>query len=156
MNKVIVKDRGWRRIRMNIKDMGYIHVDVGIQDDAPPYNKDGKSVPLPKVAIWNEYGTEDAPARPFMRKTARDSLLDLRELVARCVDMVIRGNTTARGAMQRVGNFYKKAIIATIDSSPSWAVPNALRTIAKKGSAHPLIDTEHMKSHISFKMRGKK
>lgn len=154
MSKNVVDiDKGWRRIRLHVKELGYVHVDAGVHADSPPY-PDGD--PLARVAGWQEYGTVNAPARPFMRETARRTLNELRQLKAMVVSAVISGKMTPRGAMQRIGMFYTKAIQATIDASPSWAKPNTAATIKAKGSAHPLIDSDHLRDNITFKMRGKK
>lgn len=156
MKRVIDKDRGWRRIRLHITQLGYIHVDAGVFPDSPAHNTAGEDIPMEKVATWQEYGTAKAPARPFMRTTAKRQLQNLRNAKTMVVQGVISGKMLPREAMVRIGLYYVRAIRHTIKNSLGWAVPNAPSTIADKGSMTPLVDTNQLHDAIAFKTRGKK
>ncbi len=110
-------------------------VKVGIQSDAGSH--EGTSIL--DIAIFNELGTEDIPARPFVRTFAEKNARTLGTAMDRVADKVSQGGTVD-GALEALGQFAERQQKAQVINSPAWAAPNAPSTVKKKGSAKPLID----------------
>lgn len=112
-------------------------------------------IPILKIAIWNEYGTQNIPARPFFRyatksKNAKDEIANkLKEEV----EEVINGRKTGKQALNSVGIFTKGKIKSSIVSGP-WK-PNADTTSARKGKNTPLRDTGTLLKSIDYEIRRK-
>lgn len=110
-------------------------VKVGIQSDAGTH--EGTSIL--DIAIYNEFGTETIPARPFIRDFAQRNERVLGMAMDRVATLIERGTPVDVGLAQ-LGEFAQNNQRAHVRASNSWAVPNALSTINVKGSDVPLID----------------
>ena len=91
------------------------------------------------VAIYNEFGTQNIPPRPFFR-----SALDKNE--ARYWNFLASEfvkNEPAKKSLTKLGELVRGDVIKSITqfSEP----PNAPSTIKAKGSSNPLIDTGVMR-----------
>lgn len=110
-------------------------VKVGIQSDAGEH--DGASVL--DIAIYNEFGTETIPARPFIRDFAQKNEKVLGMAMDRVAASIERGGSVDAGLAQ-LGQFAQQSQQAHVRASKSWARPNASSTTKRKGSDVPLID----------------
>lgn len=139
-----------KRYMRELRLLEKLIVYVGYQESSGSY-EDGAS--LVEVAAYNNLGSSDTPARPFM-KTAFENHQD--ELLAICKDAlkVIANGGTAQQALSRMGVSTKGLIQQEIVEG-SFA-PNAESTIAKKGSSKPLIDTGYMRENVTYVIRGGK
>lgn len=142
-SKVIDRDKGLNRILKLPKDLSKPYVEVGILSDE---NEDLKT-----YASANEFGTDTIPERSFIRTTMDEShskILQVRDKAIRSA--VLRG-ASPEDALSVIGAFVETLIKQKITdvSEP----PNAPSTIAKKGSANPLVDTGRMRSAVSHRVR---
>lgn len=110
-------------------------VKVGIQADAGA--QDG--VDLLDIAIYNEYGTEHIPARPFMGDFFDKNEKVIGTVMDRMADSVAHGDDIDR-ALGELGEFVEGGQKEHIQQSKHWAKPNDPSTIRQKGSDTPLID----------------
>lgn len=127
-------DHGFTAI---IEELNALHdagVKVGIQGDAG--SEDG--VDLIDIALYNEFGTEDIPERPFIRDAAQKYEGDTLKVMEHLYGKVVDGLATVDQVQETLGQYYQDKQQEHIRSGP-WA-PNAPSTIAKKGSSQPLID----------------
>lgn len=141
-------DRGYRRIVINIKELKGREVKIGIMGGE---SAEGTSVL--DYAMYNEFGTRNIPARPFMSVTAdryRDETVKMAEVI---VGGVIDGKINVKTALSRLGAWYQSKIQMTIRNAKEWAVPNAASTIAQKGSTSPLIDTGRMVQSVRYEVK---
>jgi len=125
-----------------------IHIDVGVHKDSIPY-PDG--TPTGLVAAANEFGTSRIPERSFLRSTLSENEGKYSALMEKAVKAVADGKLTLERAanligLEMVGDVQEK--ITTL-STP----PNAPSTIKKKGFNNPLIETGHLRTQISHKLR---
>lgn len=102
-----------------------------------------------QVAFWNEYGTKNAPPRPFFRKTI--------EAKSSKWGSALGMNLTATGydtdkAMARVGTGIKDQITQSIVEFQSPG--NAPSTVEAKGFNKPLVDTGVMQRSVDFDLQG--
>lgn len=110
---------------------------------------DGK--PIAEYAYWNEFGTENIPARPFLRTTLSNKSSSWAEIIT----STMRGRAAEKGIVDRalglVGARGKADIQQTIESG--GFKPNATSTINRKGSHKiPLKDTGDMFKAIHFEV----
>lgn len=114
-------------------------VRVGILDDPK----------LAKRAGGLEYGTETAPARPFMGQALEGEEAD-RE-TQRLVGEVLDGRLAPQAFPERIGQGTVDRMRAVIDAGE--AAPLAPSTVARKGSAHPRVETGEMRAGLDFEVR---
>ena len=142
-SEVIDVDMGFDRIMAAIPELRGATVDIGIQEDAG-VAEDGTTVA--EYAFYNEFGTENIPARPFMRGTADEQRNRWYNFAERSLNLVIEGKLGLTPALNMIGE-------RAADDTRQYAVklstpPNADSTIAAKGSSNPLVDTGRMVQSI--------
>lgn len=144
---VKVIDRGLAKYVRDTSRLNGRGVKVGIQADAGRDPESG--VDLLDIAIFNEFGTETIPARPFVR----DFFEKNRKVLATAMDRqaeAVSGGANPSQAMDTLGLFVEKHQRRHVQQSPSWAAPNAPATVKKKGSSTPLIDHGTMVNAIRY------
>ncbi|MDP9572673.1 UNVERIFIED_ORG: hypothetical protein J2W66_003166 [Agrobacterium larrymoorei] len=111
-------------------------------------------------AIWNNFGTQHIPERPFMQNAMRDNRASykaaMKTSASTIMEQVALGKRPAdekRKALKRLGIKAQGDIQAEITSLRS--PPNAPSTIRQKGSSNPLIDTGEMRNAVAFKIEEK-
>ena len=106
--------------------------------------------PVLEVAWYNEFGTKTIPARPFLKiggRLASKALQD--ELIE-----VFRSANNGQELRELLGVIGLQATAIVQDTILKLKTPpNAPRTIAKKGSANPLIDTGLLRQSITHQVR---
>lgn len=101
-----------------------------------------------KVGIYNEYGTNDIPSRPFFRSFQWNKGNILKELCKKMFNSCVKGDIKPIDAYKRVGRYCKSAITDSLLNG-SWQ-PNAPSTVKLKGSDRPLVDTGNLLNCIGF------
>ena len=129
-----------------LKKLADLEVVVGFQD-SQTYD-DGTS--LPEIAAYNEYGSSDTPARPFMRRSFERHEDELQKACDR-VNQVLAKGGTAEAALKELGVFLKGLVQEEIVDG--GFAPNAPATVKKKKSDRPLIDTGYMRQSVQFVVR---
>lgn len=120
-------------------------VQIGFNEDSGSYD-DGTTVA--QVAAWNEYGTETAPARPFMRQTVDDYEDKIIKHGQNQFKTELKGGKSAERVLNAMGSYVKGCIQKEIVEGEFE--PNAPSTIAKKHSERPLIDSSHMRQSVTY------
>ena len=145
--KIRAKQRS-KAVRALRRIPGGVHrVKVGLTGGANPY-PDGTSVI--DVGILNEFGAAGVPERSFLRAGIREGKPEYRKMNRRNLKAITRGDKTAKQALGELGLKAQgdvQEMIAEV-STP----PNAPATIARKGSANPLVDTGHMRQSITHEV----
>lgn len=113
---------------------------------------DDRGVDMAQIAMFNELGTSDIPARPFLRKTMEDSEDDIRAFCEERVQEIAEGGT-AEDALKQLGVYGKSLVQAKIKDG-TWK-PNAPSTVKKKKSDKPLIDTGKMRQSVNYVIKNK-
>ncbi|MDD7409999.1 hypothetical protein [Fusobacterium gastrosuis] len=115
-----------------------------------------------EYAIYNEFGTKNIPARPFMRTTIDKNYDLIKRIREEQFNRVIRGDITAKQALMILGETVRGMIIETILDAKSWAVKNSPKTIkikSKRAGAFyddPLQDSGFLVTHIRYQIISKK
>jgi hypothetical protein len=141
---VRVRDNGYAKVVANVASLrAPVGVKVGVLDDKP--HGDGATVA--DIALVHEFGLGDVPERSFLRAWVDENKAEIQQRLKAATESVVFGQQTADVAMNRFGLWavgeVKKRIIAGI--SP----PLDPKTIARKGSATPLVDTGQLLSSIT-------
>ena len=134
-----------------IEELCKLQVRVGFQQGAASDEETGADIA--DIAAWNELGTARSPPRPFLRQSVENNESQIKAMCEKQLTWIVKGEATARDALQALGVMQKALIQKTI-SSGSFE-PNAPRTIEKKGSDKPLIDTRRMRQSVNFVIQEK-
>lgn len=108
---------------------------------------------LAEIAVINELGSSDTPARPFMRQSFENHEAELQAACDRA-NAILSNGGTAEQALNQLGVFCRGLVQEEIVEG--GFAPNAESTIKKKGSDQPLIDTGYMRQSVNYvvKRRG--
>lgn len=164
--KTIDKDRGWNKIKEQMRLAKKSFVNVGVLSDAGKYQPHSdlktkrthySSANIADVATFNEFGhlvrggSYFVVPRPFMRTSYDEGMATLMPFIAFNFGKIMDGKLTTEQALKKIGTFHKGQIQKKIASGP-WA-PNAPSTIKSKRSKKPLIDSGQMRQSISFEVK---
>jgi len=114
--------------------------------------KKEKKVDVCNIALWNEFGTETIPSRPFLRKSVDENRTVIDDMLDKSARTLLSGQPVQR-VLNRLGSFQKGLVQKKIVEGSY--VPNALSTIRKKGSSRPLIDGGRMRQSVHYVIRRK-
>jgi hypothetical protein len=147
MADVKVIDHGLDRIIAETMGLAAAGVKFGIQSGSGSH----EGTDLLDIAIYNEYGTERIPARPFMRDFANKNNEVLGTAMERQAEKIMKG-MPIHTAMMQLGEFAQKHQKAHIVRAFLWAKPNAPSTIKQKGSSKPLVDTGALANAVRYEV----
>jgi hypothetical protein len=147
------RDMGAKKIGERLDQLNSLSLTIGFQGQtALELYPDGK-INVATVALYNEFGTQNMPARGFMRRAITENLNAIQGEFGKHFAMVVELRETPIEAMFAVGRFVADAMVDAINTSTTWAAPNAPSTVENKGHAHPLIETQLMKKSITWAVR---
>lgn len=135
-----------KRLFKQLQELESLEVVVGFQGDQS-YD-DGTS--LAEVAAYNEFGSSNTPARPFMKQSFENHE-DALKAGCKQVDITISKGGTAQQALEKLGVMAKGLVQEEIVNG--GFAPNAESTIAMKGSATPLVDSGYMRQSVNYVIR---
>lgn len=147
--KVTSKDNGHDALIRRIGDMKKGAVDVGIFADSGAKD-DSPDLTVLEVAIFNEFGL-GVPERSFLRAYVDENEKKIKEYIKKFSEMIVAGKITKEQALEQLG----LKIVGEIQQRISKGIdpPNAPSTIAKKGSATPLVNLGQLRSSVTHKVR---
>lgn len=117
-----------------------INLEVGFFESA---YLNGTSVA--EVALYQEYGTETIPSRPFMRNTIRN-----KKGWDKVIEKVLRSNKGLDEAFSILGAVVSNDMRKEINKGDY--TPLKQSTIDSKGFAKPLIDTGFMMKSVDWRI----
>lgn len=135
-----------KQLETNIKGVkaGYLSHDKGKK----PYNEPNAPY-MEKIAFYNEFGTENIPARPFLRRAQAN----VNKKGQMWLKALMDGGDTVEQAMKKIGVRMQAEIKTQITRGDF--TPNAPSTIARKGSSRPLVDTGNLLQSVHWGLRKK-
>ncbi len=151
--RIVDRDRGYRALAERIFGFENPKVAVGIlaADGEKRYEKGKTPATIADVAFWNEFGTENIPARPFIRGWMDQHGKEIQETMFKLMKLVLQGKIQKEQALEQLGLWMAGQIKAYM--AEGVPPPNAESTIKAKGSSTPLIDTGVLRSSISHEVR---
>ena len=132
-----------------LEQLNDLEIRVGYQEGIT-YPDDG--TPVIQVALWNELGTVNAPARPFIRGTVDNNEEKFQKQMESSVKKLAKGETAGK-VLNELGAFAKDLLQQEIKNGEF--VPNAPSTIARKGSEKPLIDSGLLRQSANYVIKKK-
>ena len=102
------------------------------------------------IAVYNEFGTKNMPARPFVRTAFQSYKNDLSQSIKNEAKSIMDGSNTMDRSLNRLGN--KGVGLIQKNMTDIKTPPNAQSTIDQKGSSNPLIDTGQTRSSVTYKV----
>lgn len=140
-------------IRAELRKLERTYAVAGYPGDLG--NHLGAGLTMAELAAVHEFGSvaRNIPSRPFMRTTADDPTVREKgfRLGSRIIDKVYLGTLSAGQGVAQLGEWYVGEIKRSITRRP-WT-PNSARTIARKGSGRPLIDTAQLRNSTTYRIR---
>lgn len=133
-----------RRYFRELEKLAKLEVQVGFQRGEAAY-EDGTD--LVDIAAYNEYGSSDTPARPFMKQSFENHEDELQKACDK-VNQTLSNGGTAEAALKQLG-VYAKGLVQQEIVDGSFE-PNKPSTVKKKGSDKPLIDTGTMRQSVNY------
>lgn len=140
------RDLGWDNIKKDLKKLGKMGVKVGIVEGSGEH--DGVSVA--EYAAYNEEGTKHIPSRPFIRSWVDNNQEQINKVMDSVYGKVLNGEMSAEDAVKRIGAFGQSGIRENIAKGDFK--PNDPKTVKRKGSSKPLIDSGTMRNSIRYEV----
>lgn len=151
--KITRRDLGVDFIARKMRALGQLRLTVGVQGKRGlriyPSGANAAS-----VALYNEYGTKDIPARSFIRGALFAFKSEIEAFIANEMERYIAGRSAdAASSLARIGKFVAGKVKHRINTTSHWARPNAPSTVASKGFDRPLHETDLLSKSISWAVR---
>jgi hypothetical protein len=151
---VTSRDRGLAGVLRALQDLDSLEVAVGVlADDKGDAAHAGTALTVLTLAEIHEFGAPAAgiPQRSFLRATIDEHAEEIRALQQTLLGQVVGGRLSVEQALARLGAFVVGLIQARI--AAGIAPPNAPETVARKGSATPLVDTGQLRASVTYVVR---
>lgn len=153
--KVRDTDKGFKALSVRIAGMAKpVPLKVGILADTGAQAHGDDAVTILQVALANEFGTDNIPARPFIRGYVDANEQRVKAMISKVEQEIAKGSMTREQGLNLLG----QRLVAEIQDRMSKGIPppNAPSTIERKGSSTPLIDTGQLRSSIKYTIGGRK
>lgn len=149
--KIVDRDHGWNRAVREVRRRP-ADVMVGVQGTKAEEKHEGSDRTVAEILSDHEFGITN-PRRSFLRDWFDEQLSDLRRINTRLATRVVEGKITLEQASEQLG----AKMVGLIQKRWRDGIPPPLdeRTIDRKGSAVPLIDTGQSRSSVGYKVEGK-
>lgn len=145
-----------RRFFEQIEKLKQLEVRVGFNSSGggndENHNRIGQEPELAEIAMWNELGTVNSPARPFMRQSVDDNKSTINTFCRTQLQALTEGKT-AKDILKMVGALQVGLVKDKIRNGSFE--PNAESTIKKKKSEKPLIDNADMRQSVNYVIQRK-
>jgi hypothetical protein len=142
----IDNDLGMKKAIEEMKALSGLAVKAGILESAGEVD----GVPIAEYATYNEYGTKDIPARPFIRGYVENNREKINSYKEWLVRQVSEGKITAVEAAEKLGKNTRDGIKHYIKDGDFE--PNAAVTVQRKGTNRPLTDTGRMRDSVDYEV----
>lgn len=100
---VKVIDKGWDRLRRQIKRVRDLQVTIGYQGPKGGQTYEGNAASVAAVAMFHEFGTRNMPARPTLRPTIDANRRRLSRMMRDQINKALAGQQSYAQALGRVG-----------------------------------------------------
>lgn len=148
------KDMGLKALVENTKVLKELGVLVGY---IPPMAAvDHGGINMATLAAIMEYGTDDIPARPFLSSFYREYANQIKELWSTETSKVYMKKKDPLEAVTDVAKGMASLALKRFDTASAWAIPLDPKTVERKGSSTPLVDTGALRAHLGWAVTKKR
>lgn len=145
--KRVTKGEGIENVLKNSEN---VSLKVGFLKGLGEHPNSMEGQTIIEIAFWNEYGTENIPARPFMRSTLNDEIDSYRKLLEVMLSRILRFESKPKQEIKKLGALVTSDIKQKITSLSDPA--NTERTKQQKGSSNPLIDSGTLRNSVTWEV----
>lgn len=140
--KVRVRDSdpGFKKLKKRLK--GPDRVDIGI------FAKQGSDLVI--QAASNEFGTSRIPERSHLRAGIDEGKEKINSFIASSFSRMFAGKSTKIIELGRLGLLGTSLVVGKINKGPFK--PNKPKTVQRKGSSKPLIDTGRLRASYTHRV----
>lgn len=148
------KDTGLEQLMANVRlARSGMSVEAGVMRGTHPAKTEGgEDLTNAQLALMMEYGTKNAPARPFMQISFTKHRAEYETLLAKLGKDLAEGDPRFERVLGIIGAKMASDMKRTITDGAGVPPPNAESTIAQKGSSRPLVDTGALIGSIEWKV----
>lgn len=132
-----------------LKKLSKLEVRIGFQHGK---SKEDNGTDICDIATWNELGTTNMPARPFLRQSVDNNKSKINAFIREKKKSIVNGSEPEQ-ILKEIGIFQKDLIQEEITNGDF--APNATSTVKRKGSSKPLIDTGRMRQSVNYEIKEK-
>ena len=135
-----------KALKKNVKKSGLVEVGIIASE-----KHEGDELTVAEVGFYNEFGTTKIPERSFIRSTVKNKTKELKALSSKLLKSIVNGKMTTTDGLGIIGEKMSDEIQRAMVKLRT--PPNKPATIRRKGSSNPLIDTEQLKSAITYEVK---
>lgn len=145
-SRVYSKDHGADALVKVMKSIEQTTLRVGVIEGDAAHGQ----TTVGEVATYQEFGTENIPARSFIRAWYDENVTQNRLAMRAVLRQVTMGKITLPQAFGQLGSLF----VAQIQKRIVAGIPPELKesTIRAKGSSVPLVDTGQLKASITYEV----
>lgn len=148
------KDMGLNKILDGLKELNGLDLTIGFQG-ADGRRRYDTGVTVATVAAFNEYGTDENPARPFLRTAMERYKREIGDAFEGAVRDVLNKGKNPVEALASVGQLTVDKVREHLDRAGSWAKALDADTVRAKRDDEILRDTDLMYNSLSWAVRSK-
>lgn len=150
--EIIDIDLGFDEFFDSTEKLGLKKVEVGYQQGEGE-GEDG--IDLTELAIIQEFGAKNIPARPFVRNSFDLNKGDIGVEGEKLLNKYLDGKVDADTTLEIWGDSFRNIMMNGVVTRELFLEENAESTIRRKGSDTPLIDTSRMINGSTVKVDDK-
>jgi hypothetical protein len=142
-------DKGWKRIKKDLKELDHSHTKIGIQQKSDTGNRSLSD--MVTIGAVHEFGAprKNVPMRSFMRTTLDEQRRNIASLQTKVHSSVVSGRISVRTGLAIIGEFVTTKIKKKITDIKFPPLKNPSRKRTGGGIANPLVDTGQLRASIT-------
>lgn len=148
--------RVWDRIKKDVMKSGEPYIKVGVlatQGGNEPHSENSP-ITMVELAAIHEFGSPAAniPERSFIRRTMREKQEQIKKMFAAAAKGMIERRLTYQKSCALIGTFLATSVKNRITQEQHIPPPLQPKTIERKGSDRPLVDTGRLVGAITYEV----
>lgn len=146
-------DKGLGLIQTKLKKLKTLKLTIGFQSTTAAKQYKG-GINVATVATYAEFGTQNAPARSFLRATMFEFRDRIAKMWAKAYGRLLAIKSfTPEAMLEQVGRGIVALVEGKIDRAYAWAKANAASTVKRKGFDYPLHETDLLSRSVTWAVR---
>ena len=147
MSRVTVRDIGWSKVLADSAKLSGYMIEVGLFADAGSHD----GTPLAQIGFWQEFGTRDIPARPWLSGGAEFTERAAMRQITSIARRIGKLPSDPKMLLDPLANAIAEGV-RSFAINHAWT-PNAESTVRRKGFNWPLVQTGAMIDAIDGRVK---
>jgi hypothetical protein len=141
--------KGFDKLKKTLKKLQGLDVQVGwIKGYGDKKYPDGQTVA--SIALFMEFGTDFIPPRGSLRRTFESKKAEINKIWEKELKKIFAFKQDPVMGYAEIGKQIAKLVLKTLENADSWAASLDPKTVERKGSKTPLVDSGLLKENISW------